>query len=54
MNGGVPINTSTQPLTLQPKRCGLHVLELFGGIGMGVLWTALSTNYTVRCYTYVN
>ena len=33
---------------------GLHVLELFGGIGLGVLRTALAAGYSIRCYTYVD
>ena len=35
-------------------RDGLHVLELFGGVGLGVLRSALSAGYTVRCYIYVD
>ena len=38
--GASPINTATKMLTQQAKRDGLHVLELFGGIGLRVLRTA--------------
>ena len=31
---------------------GLHVMELFGGVGLGVLRTTLAAGYKVRCYTY--
>ena len=54
VHGAVPINTSVRHLTLQAKRDGLHVLELFGGVGLGVLRTALAAGYAVRCYTYVD
>ena len=54
VNGSVPINTSIRTLTVQARQNGLHVLELFGGIGLGVLRTALAAGYTVRCYTYVD
>ena len=30
------------------------MLELFGGVGLGVLRSALAAGYTVRCYTYVD
>ena len=52
--GATPINTATRMLTQQSTRDGLHVLELFGGVGLGVLRTALAAGYTVRCYTYVD
>ena len=52
--GASPINTSTRKFSTQASRDGLHVLELFGGIGLGVLRTALAANYTIRCYTYVD
>ena len=29
-------------------------MELFGGIGLGVLRSALAANYSIRCYTYVD
>ena len=29
-------------------------MELFGGIGLGVLRSALVANYSIRCYTYVD
>ena len=33
---------------------GLHVLELFGGVGLGVLRATLAAGYSVLCYTYVD
>ena len=52
--GASPINTATRTFSAQAVREGLHVLELVGGIGLGVLRTALAAGYTVRCYTYVD
>ena len=52
--GAVPINTSIRKLSLQAQRDGLHVLELFGGVGLGVLRTTLSARHVIRCYTYVD
>ena len=49
-----PINTATRQLNVQSCRDGLHVMEFFGGIGLGVLRSALAANYSVRCYTYVD
>ena len=52
--GGVPIDTSTRQFSAQAKQDGLHVVELFGGIGLGVLRAALAANFKIRCYTYVD
>ena len=52
--GATPINTATRMLTQQSTRDGLHVLKFFGGIGLGVLRTALAAGYFVRCYTYMD
>ena len=52
--GASPINTATRVLTQQAQRDGLHVLELFGGVGLGVLRTALAAGHSIRCYTYVD
>ena len=52
--GASPINTATRTFNAQALHDGLHVLELFGGIGLGVLRTTLAAGYTVRCYTYVD
>ena len=30
------------------------MLELFGGVGLGVLRTALAAGYSIRCYTDVD
>ena len=40
--------------SVQGMQDGLHMLELFGGVGMGVLRTTLAAGYSVRCYTYVD
>ena len=50
--GSSPINTATRQLNVQSCRDGLHVMEFFGGIGLGVLRSALAAN--VRCNTYVD
>ena len=54
VQGAVPVNTSVRMLSDQAHRNGLHVVELFGGIGLGFLRTALAAGYTIRCYTYVD
>ena len=54
VNWVVSINTAMCMLTPRAKQTGLHTLELFGGIGPGVLRTARAAGYTVRCYTYVD
>ena len=41
IHGAVPINTSIRTLSSQATQSGLHVVELFGGIGLGVLLDAL-------------
>lgn len=38
----------------QSLRDRIHVLELFGGIGLGVLRAALAMGYSIRCYMYVD
>ena len=52
--GAVPIDTATRQFRPQAKHDGLHVVELFGGIGLGALRAALAANYNIRCYTYVD
>ena len=52
--GASPINTSPRQFSIQAQQDGLHVMELFGGIGLGGLRSALAANYSVRCYTYVD
>ena len=54
VQGASPINTATRGLTQQAQRDGLHVLELFEGVGLGVLRTALAVGYSIRCCTYVD
>ena len=48
------MNTATRQLNVQSCRDGLHVMEFFGGLGLGVLKPALAANYSIRCYTYVD
>ena len=52
--GAVPIITTTQRFKTHAMAEGLHVVELFGGIGLGVLRAALAANYSIKCYTYVD
>ena len=54
MLGASPINTATRQLSHQSCRDGLHVMELFAGVGLGVLRSALAAGYSIRCYTYVD
>ena len=53
MHNASPINTIRQHPP-QSLRDGIHVLELFAGIGLGVLRVALATGFIIRCYTYVD
>ena len=48
MYNASPITTTIKKWAPQTMQNGLHVLELFGGIGLGVLRSAL------KCYTYVD
>ena len=52
--GAIPLDTSTQTFSAHAKAEGLHVVELFGGIGLGVLRAAVAANYSIKCYTYVD
>ena len=54
MYNASPINTAILQLAPQSLQTGLHVLELFGGIGLGVLRSALAVGHQIRCYTYVD
>ena len=54
MYNAIPINTATRQLAPQSLQDGLHVLELFGGIALGVLRSALVAGHQIRCYTYVD
>ena len=54
MYNASPITTTIQKWTPDTKQNGLHVLELFGGIGLGVLRSALASGHQIRCYTYVD
>ena len=54
MYNASPINTAILQLAPQSLQTGLHVLELFGGIGLGVLRSVLAAGHQIRCYTYVD
>ena len=54
MYNAFPINTTTRRMDLNSTRSGLHVLELFGGIGLGALRSALAAGFSIRCYTYID
>ena len=54
MHNVIPINTTVRQLAPQSIQDNLHVLELFGGIGLGVLRSALAASHKIRCYTYVD
>ena len=54
VQGAVSINTSVRSLPSHIHHNSLHVLELFGGIELGVFRTALAAGYVIRCYTYVD
>ena len=47
-------DTSIRKLSSQAIKKGLHVMELFGGIGLGALRAALAGGFKIRCYTYVD
>ena len=52
--GVVPLDTATQPFNTRAKAEGLHVVELFGGIVLGMLRAALAADYSIKCYAYVD
>ena len=52
--GALPVITTTQHFNTHAMAEGLHVVELFGGIGLGVLRAALAANFSIKCYTYVD
>ena len=52
--GASPINTATRQFSAQALQDGLHVMELFGGVGLGALRATLAAGYSVKCYTYVD
>ena len=54
MYNASPINTAILKMAPQSLQNGLPVLELFGGIGVGVLRSALAAAHQIRCYTYVD
>ena len=49
-----PINTATMQLSQQSCAEGLHVMELFARVRLGVLRTVLAVGYSIKCYTYVD
>ena len=54
IEGTTPIDTSIRHFSDLVDTKGLHIVELFGGIGLGVLRTALAGGYKVHTYTYVD
>ena len=54
MYNASPINTAILKMAPQSLQNGLPVLELFGGIGLGVLRFALDAGHKIWCYTYVD
>ena len=52
--GASPLNTSTVQLSQKSCKEGLHVMELFAGVGLGVLRSAVAAGYNIRCYTCVD
>ena len=54
MHNASPINTSVRQLAPQSLRDGIHVLELFSGIGLGGLRATLAAGFLIRCYVYVD
>ena len=54
MHNANPINKAIRHILPQSLRNGIHVLELFVGIGLGVLRAAVATGFIIRCYTYVD
>ena len=51
-NGAFPIDTSVCRLSKFSIRRGLHVVELFAGIKLGVLRIALAVGHNSRRYAY--
>ena len=51
-NGAFPIDTSVCHLSEFSIQRGLHVVELFAGIGLGLLRTAVAAVYKIRRYSY--
>ena len=54
VNGATPIHTSILWISPRSLRDGVQVLEIFGGIGLGLLRAALAAGCTIRCYTYAD
>ena len=54
MYNAIPINTAACQLATLSIQDGFHVQKLFGGIGLGVLRSALAASHKIRCYTYVD
>ena len=54
VSGAFPINTATVQLSQKSCKEEVHVMELFAGVGLGVLRSALAAGYSNRCYTYVD
>ena len=54
IDGTTPIDISVHQFSDSVKNKGLHIVELFGGIGLGVLRAALTGGYKMHTYTYVD
>ena len=54
MYNAYPIFYRSTRLSPQSIRDSLYVLELFAGVGLSVLCTALAAGYNIRRYTYVD
>ena len=49
-----PINYSIRNISPLSLQRGVHVMDNFGGIGLGVLRMTMDAGIVVRVYTYVN
>ena len=52
--GAHPINYSIRNISPLSLQRGVHVMDNFGGIGLGVLRMTMAAGIVVRVYTYVN
>lgn len=52
--GATPINHSVRNISSHSIQDGVHVLETFAGIGLGVLRATLTADNSVKVYTYID
>ena len=52
--GAHPINYSIRNISPLSLQCGVHVMENFEGIGLGVLRMTVASDIVVVVYTYVD